>query len=273
MRRPRVRRWPTAPARTGARPFSRSSISSIFISRCSAIRSEAASIRRPSRDTAPRPSSAASCIASMMRLVRETRRSLGEKTSLASSIWLGMDAPLALEPEDRGPAGGDQVALRVAEVAEGPVDRPQPVRPARDGDARQGVMPLIAPVQFPLGLVVPVRVGDDRVVRIRAADRGGLALDRGRVVGDAEDQGLHPLGAARGDLVEVDHPGRRLDQRRDPDRLLDARSRPRSGSGGSRPGGCRPRSSPSGRGRCRATRRSARRRRRCRGSSSACPAR
>ena len=61
----------------------------------------------------------------------------------------GVDAPLALEAEDRGSPGGDQVALGVAEVAERAVDRPQAVGPAGDGDPRQGVVPLVAPVQVP----------------------------------------------------------------------------------------------------------------------------
>ena len=56
---------------------SRSSICSSFASRFSAIRIEAASIRRPSSDTAPLPSVAASLIASMIRRVRSTSRGAG----------------------------------------------------------------------------------------------------------------------------------------------------------------------------------------------------
>jgi hypothetical protein len=39
-----------------------------------------------------------------------------------------------------------------------------------------------------------------------------VTLDRGGVVGDAEDHRLHPVGARGGDLVHVHHPDRRLDQ-------------------------------------------------------------
>jgi hypothetical protein len=63
-------------------------------SRFSAILIEAASIRRPSSDTAPLPSAAASRIASMMRRVRSTSRGAGVNTSLASSICDGWIAHL-----------------------------------------------------------------------------------------------------------------------------------------------------------------------------------
>ena len=56
---------------------SRASICSSLASRFSAIRIDAASISRPSSETAPFPSAAASLIASMMRRVRSTSRGAG----------------------------------------------------------------------------------------------------------------------------------------------------------------------------------------------------
>jgi hypothetical protein len=44
-----------------------------------------------------------------------------------------------------------------------------------------------------------------------------VALNRGGVVGHPEDHRLHPLRAGGGDLVDVDHPDRGLDQHGQPD--------------------------------------------------------
>ncbi len=62
------------------------------------MRSEAASIRRPSSETAPLPSRAASFIASTIRRVRVISCSSGEKTRWASSTWLGWIAHLPSNP-------------------------------------------------------------------------------------------------------------------------------------------------------------------------------
>ena len=180
----------------------------------------------------------------------------------------GVDRPLALVPEHRRAARGRDVALGVGEVAVRAVDRPQAVGPAGHRDPRERVVPLVAPVA--VALIRAVRVGEHRVVLVHAADRRRVALDRGRVVGHAEDHRLHPVRARLRDLVHVDHPDRGLDEHGQADpaleahRLLDLRE-----EGGHR-GARRRRRSPWGsRSRPRA-RPPAPRRRRCRGSTSGC---
>ncbi len=71
---------------------------STFAIRFSAMRIDAASISRPSSDTAPLPCFAASSIASRIRRARSTSSSLGEKTSFASATCFGWIAHLPSQP-------------------------------------------------------------------------------------------------------------------------------------------------------------------------------
>ena len=138
------------------------------------------------------------------------RRRVGREHLVGQGDLGRVDRPLALVAQHRGAARGGAVPLGIAEVAVRAVDRAQTVGPAGDRDAREGVVPLVAPV--PRAVIRPHRVGVGR-----AADRGRVALQRGRVVGDAEHHRLHPLRARGGDLVHAVHAGRRLDQHADPD--------------------------------------------------------
>ncbi len=69
-----------------------------------AMRSDAASIILPSSEAAPLPWLSASFSASIMRGGAVDLLSGGEKISLASAIWLGMDRPLAFDAEGCGTA-------------------------------------------------------------------------------------------------------------------------------------------------------------------------
>ena len=81
------------------RPPARASICSSFASRFSAILIEAASIRRPSSETAPLPSAAASFIAAMIRWVRSTIALVGGEDLVRERHLRGVDRPLALVTE------------------------------------------------------------------------------------------------------------------------------------------------------------------------------
>ncbi len=60
-------------------------------------------------------------------------------------------------------------------------------------------------------------VREHRVVGVRAADVRGAGLDARRVVRDAEDHRLEPVGPCAGDRLDVRHAPRGLDQDVDPD--------------------------------------------------------
>jgi hypothetical protein len=64
----------------------------------SAILIEAASISFPFSETAPLPSAAACCIASMIRRARSISSGDGVNTSFASAIWEGWIAHLPSQP-------------------------------------------------------------------------------------------------------------------------------------------------------------------------------
>src|SRR4029078_6061288 len=64
----------------------------------SAILIDAASISLPSSETAPLPSAAACCIASMIRRVRSLSLGVGVNTAFASAIWEGWIAHLPSQP-------------------------------------------------------------------------------------------------------------------------------------------------------------------------------
>ena len=64
------------------------------------MRSDAASIRRPSSETAPLPSRDASSIASMIRRARD-QLVVGREDVVGQLDLVGVDAPLALEAQDR----------------------------------------------------------------------------------------------------------------------------------------------------------------------------
>ena len=119
-----------------------------------------------------------------------------------------MDRPLALAAEHRGAVGLGAEAVGIGEVAERAVERTQAVGPGGDHHPGDGVVPDIAPVD--LAPAVGVGVGEHVVVRMAPADAGGAGLGRGGVVGDAEMQRL-VARARRGDLVDVLHAQRRLD--------------------------------------------------------------
>src|SRR4051794_478184 len=129
----------------------------------------------------------------------------------------GVDRPLALAAEHgRAPRLGAD-AVGVGEVAERAVDRPQARRARRSHQGGGGVVPHVAPVG--VALAVLALVGQDRVVGARTADDGGTRTGAGRVVGDAEVQALVALGGA-GDLVDVRHAERGLDDQLEADPLL-----------------------------------------------------
>ena len=92
------------------------------------------------------------------------------KTSLANGTCEGVDRPLALVTEHRGAASGRQVAVDVSEIAEWSVNRPQPAGAADNRYPRQRVVPLVTPVPVALGCAIGV--GENRVVRVGATDRG-----------------------------------------------------------------------------------------------------
>ena len=149
---------------------SRSSMRAIFCRRCSAMRSEAASISRPSSETAPLPSRGGLLHRGDDPARARDQLLVGREDAVGQLDLVGVDRPLALEAEHRGAAGRGEVAVGVVEVAERPVDRPQPVGAAGDRDAGQRVVPLVAPVE--LARTVLARVGEHRVAAVRAADRG-----------------------------------------------------------------------------------------------------
>ena len=124
-----------------------------------------------------------------------------------------VDRPLALVTKNGSTPCGGQVALGVGEVAERPIYRPQAVGPTDDGDSRQRVVPLVPPMTLTLAAVLAV--DEHRVVGVATAYRHCVALQRGGIVGDAEDHRLQPLGAGAGNLLAVDHSHGGLDQDRD----------------------------------------------------------
>src|SRR5438552_3385268 len=124
-----------------------------------------------------------------LQLHRRRRKDLVRERDLR-----GVDRPLPLVAERRGPPGGSAKALRILEVTVRPVDRSEPVGAARRDHARQCRMPLIA-----------------GVVRVGAPDAHGSSAQARREIGHSE---VHRLEAAAGlrDGLHVGHAQGRLDQ-------------------------------------------------------------
>src|SRR3546814_8223657 len=110
---------------------------------------------------------------------------LGGAVDLVGELDLArVDRPLALAAEHRGAARLGLEALRVGEVAEGAVDRPQASGARRHHHAGDGVVPPVPPVVVALTLVVGIVHHAVHLVGA-AADRGAR-LGRSGVAGDAE---------------------------------------------------------------------------------------
>ena len=114
-------------------------------------------------------------------------------------------------------------ADRVADVAEGPVEREDPGRGAGVDHAGDRVVPWVLLGGGPRGLgVVGVGVGDDQIAGMPAAHARRLHPPRGGQVGRAEAHALHAR-AGGGDLLQVDHAEAGLEDGVDEDRALEAR--------------------------------------------------
>ena len=112
------------------------------------MRIEAASIRRPSSETAPFPSFAPSSIA-CEDPARAVDLGLARREDLVRELDLrGVDRPLALAAQRRRPARRRTVAVGVVEVAERAVDRAQALRAAGRHHAADAEVPLVAPVRL-----------------------------------------------------------------------------------------------------------------------------
>mmetsp|Transcript_113882 Transcript_113882/g.322098 ORF Transcript_113882/g.322098 Transcript_113882/m.322098 type:complete len:358 (-) Transcript_113882:140-1213(-) len=133
----------------------------------------------------------------------------------ADLAWV--DGPLAVHAEGSPTPALRTVAVRVCNVAEGAVDWPQSVGTRRHHDPGHRVVPRVSPEEV-AGLV-PVDVGEHAIAGNRAANVGSPRLRRGGVIRDAEVQGLVPLRGA-GDLVDVHHAERRLDNQAESDAFL-----------------------------------------------------
>src|SRR3546814_3569561 len=145
---------------------------------------------------------------------------LGGAVDLVGELDLArVDRPLALAAEHRGAARLGLEALRVGEVAEGAVDRPQARGARRHHHAGDGVVPHVPPVVVALTLVVVI--GQHAVHLVGAADDRGARLGRSGVVGDAEVQAL-VARRGRGDGVPVGHAQGRPDDHLDTYALLSA---------------------------------------------------
>ena len=115
-----------------------------------------------------------------MRFARAISFSVGAKTSLAISIWLGWMHHLPAQPSVLPQRGLAAVAVGVAVVGVGAVDGVDAVRAGGDDHAVAGVVPHVAGVAHR-------RVGD-----VAGAD--ALA---GREIADAEDQRLERAASRR----------------------------------------------------------------------------
>ena len=147
----------------------------------------------------------------------------GLKTFLAISICDRVQRPGADAAHQEGGAELGLAAGRVLDVAEGAVEGQDPGRGAGVDHAGDRVVPEVLLGADPVGLgVLGVgRVLHHPVAGVAAADPGRLHPPRGGEVGGAEAHPLHAR-AGGGDLLQVDDALRRLEDRVDQDRAVEA---------------------------------------------------
>ena len=113
-----------------------------------------------------------------------------------------MDGPFALTAQNGGAIGGGLVAFGIGEIAERAIDRAQPVGAGGDDHIGDGGVPHIAPMHLTAALLI--RVCQDRIMGVHAADHRGARAHAGGVVGNPEMQALVALGSG-GNFAHILH--------------------------------------------------------------------
>ena len=155
------------------------------------------------------------------------------------SIWTGCSDQAPTQPSRKAARNCASQPLDVLDVAERAVERQRRRRRCRRrpcGRSSSATGPAGSSARG-ASAVVRVGVGDRAVARVPAADARRLHAPRGGEVGRAEAHALHAR-AGGGDLLEVGHALRGLEDRVDRGSGAPARPWPRAGPAGGRRSGC-----------------------------------